>query len=77
VPGDRGAQLRPAERFGVAERDPSQCLPGGCEHGRRRAAARLADLHVDDVGPGGGAGVGGGEHVHDDERINLGTTRYL
>jgi hypothetical protein len=77
VPGDRGAQLRPAERFGVAERDPSQRLPGGREYRLRRAAARLTDLHVDDVGSGGGAGVGGGEHVHDDERIDLGTTRYL
>jgi general stress protein YciG len=73
VLGDRGAQLRPAEGFGVAERDPPQCLSGGREHRVGRTAARLAHLHVDHVGPGGGASVGGNEHVHDDERIDLGT----
>jgi len=41
-------------------------------HQRRRAEVRLADFHVDDAPPGRFERVRAGQHVHDDEGLDLG-----
>ena len=72
VRGDRPAQRRPAERFGIAERDPAERPPGRFEHRRGRPAAGLADLQMDDVLTRGGALGRRRQHVHRDERRDPG-----
>ena len=72
VRSDRPPQRRPAERFGVAERDPAERPPGRLEDRLRRAAAGLADLEMDHVLARGGACARRGQHVHRDERRDPG-----
>ena len=72
VLGDRRAQRRPPERFGVAERDRAQRPAGRLEDRCRWTPAGLADLQMDHVVAPRGAGVRRGQHVHGDERRDLG-----
>jgi hypothetical protein len=64
---DPSAQGRQAERLGVAPATLGQGRAGSGNSRRRSALAGLADLEMQHVGPGRGAGIGGRQHLHHDE----------
>jgi hypothetical protein len=53
VGGDGLAQRRQAERRSVCRQSVADRAHAGLDHGRRRGEVGFADLHVDDVPPGG------------------------
>ncbi len=69
--GQAPAQLGQAGGVGIAQLLRIDGALGGLARGAWGAVAGLADLEVQDVAAGRRALVGGAQHVHDDEGIDL------